>query len=98
MHLACGVFRAVEMRKPLLISANTGFSAWIDSDGRIVQQAARRAADLIIAKPQIDSRQSFYLDHGDLVPGICLGICIGFGLVGLLDMIRRREKRFLNAH
>ena len=25
MHLACGVFRAVECRKPLLIAANTGF-------------------------------------------------------------------------
>ena len=35
MHLACGVFRAVECRKPLLIAANTGFSAWIDGDGRI---------------------------------------------------------------
>ena len=36
MHMACGVFRAVECRKPLLIAANTGFSAWIDGDGRIV--------------------------------------------------------------
>ena len=31
MHLACAVFRAVECRKPFLIAANTGFSAWIDS-------------------------------------------------------------------
>ena len=31
MHLACGVFRAVECRMPLLIAANTGFSAWIDA-------------------------------------------------------------------
>jgi len=38
LHLACGVFRAVECRKPFLIAANTGFSAWIDSDGRIQQQ------------------------------------------------------------
>ena len=41
MHLICGVFRAVECRKPFLIAANTGFSAWIDSDGRI--RAARPA-------------------------------------------------------
>ena len=39
MHLACGVFRAVECRKPLLIAANTGFSAWIDGDGRIRRKA-----------------------------------------------------------
>ena len=43
MHLACGVFRAVECRKPLLIAANTGFSAWIDGDGRILRQGQRRA-------------------------------------------------------
>ena len=40
MHLACGVFRAVECRKPLLIAANTGFSAWIDGDGRMKTRAA----------------------------------------------------------
>ena len=48
LHLSCGVFRAVECRKPLLIAANTGFSAWIDSDGRIERKArdAPRASSL----------------------------------------------------
>src|SRR5262249_50986873 len=49
MHLACGVFRAIEMRKPLVIAANTGISAWIDSDGRVVQQASRQKPTYIIA-------------------------------------------------
>ncbi|GAG96673.1 unnamed protein product, partial [marine sediment metagenome] len=31
LHLACNVFRAVEMRKTNLVSANTGFSGQIDS-------------------------------------------------------------------
>ncbi len=35
-HLACGIFRAVELRRPTLIAANTGFSAWIDATGRVV--------------------------------------------------------------
>ena len=54
MHLACGVFRAVECRKPLLIAANTGFSAWIDGDGRIQEQGPRRAAGVIVAEPRLD--------------------------------------------
>jgi apolipoprotein N-acyltransferase len=91
MHLACGVFRAVEMRKPLLIAANTGFSAWIDSDGQIVQQGKRRGADVIIAKPQLDDRRSFYLAHGDLVPGLCLAACLGLAVVGLVDWRRKRR-------
>ena len=47
MHLACGVFRAVEFRKPLLIAANTGFSAWIDGDGRNRTKGLRRAEDIL---------------------------------------------------
>ncbi len=54
MHLACGVFRAVECRKPFLIAANTGFSAWIDGDGRIRRQGPRRAKDVIVAEPRLD--------------------------------------------
>lgn len=50
MHLACGVFRAVECRKPLLIAANTGISAWIDGDGRILARGPRRHKD-----PQLNS-------------------------------------------
>ena len=50
MHLACAVFRAVECRMPLLIAANTGFSAWIDGDGRIRAQGPRRVADVVIAE------------------------------------------------
>ena len=43
LHLACNVFRAVEMRKPMVVAANTGFSAWIDAQGRILEQGPRRA-------------------------------------------------------
>ena len=30
MIVSCGVFRAVEARKPTIIAANTGFSAFVD--------------------------------------------------------------------
>ncbi len=83
MHLACGVMRAIEMRKPLVIAANTGFSASIDSDGRILEQGKRRAADVLIAEVQLDTRHSFYLEHGDWFPGICLAACTGLAIVGV---------------
>ena len=50
MHLACGIFRAVECRKPLLIAANTGISAWIDGSGRIIERGPRRHKD-----PQLEA-------------------------------------------
>ena len=76
LHLICGVFRAVECRKPLVIAANTGFSGWIDSDGRIVRRGKRRAEDVIIATPQPDTRRSFYLANGDVFALFCLGFSL----------------------
>ncbi len=91
MHLACGVFRAVECRKPVLIAANTGFSAWIDSNGRIRAQGRRRAPDLIVAATRIDRRGSWYLDHGDIPAGLCLLATCGIAAVGLLKQRRDRK-------
>ena len=87
MHLACAVFRAIECRKPFLVAANTGFSAWIDSNGRIIQQGRRRATDVIVAATEIDSRHSMYLRFGDLAAGLCLFAC------GLLSLVGARQRR-----
>jgi apolipoprotein N-acyltransferase len=90
-HLACGVFRAIECRKPLVIAANTGFSGWIDSNGSIIQQGPRRAEDVIIADVQCDPRHSPYLAIGDLPSAVCLLGCCALAAVGLWD--RRRGAR-----
>jgi apolipoprotein N-acyltransferase len=89
LHLVCGVFRAVECRKPFLIAANTGFSAWIDSDGRIQKQGRRRATDVIVAEPGLDrARRSWYLANGDWFAGTCLAAC---GLFALAGLVRRKS-------
>ena len=88
MHLVCGVFRAVECRKPLLVAANTGFSAWIDSDGNILQQGPRRDTGIILAQPRLDRRRSWYLAHGDWPAGVCLAACGLFAAVGLYGRMR----------
>jgi apolipoprotein N-acyltransferase len=80
MHLACGVFRAVELRKPFLVAANTGFSAWIDSNGRIVEQGPRADEDTIIADVRLDRRTSPYLLVGDWPAGLCLVCCVALAV------------------
>jgi len=90
MHLVCGVFRAVECRKPLLIAANTGFSAWIDSNGRILEQGPRRATGVILAAVAAESRSSFYLDHGDWFAGSCLAGCLILAAVAVAGRARQR--------
>lgn len=84
LHLMCGVFRAVECRKPFLIAANTGFSAWIDSEGRIRKRGPRRDSDVIIVDGlKLDSRKSPYTRLGDWPAGLCLLASVGVAMVGV---------------
>ncbi len=83
MHLICGVFRAVECRKPLLVAANTGFSAHVDADGRILAQGRRRDTDTLLAEVRPEMRESWYLRHGDWFAGTCLATCLLIALAGL---------------
>jgi apolipoprotein N-acyltransferase len=91
LHLACALFRAIECRKPLLIAGNTGFSAWIDSNGHILAQGPRRAKDVIVAEPALDSRSSAYLAYGDWAAALCLLATCGVLLVGARDGWRGRK-------
>jgi apolipoprotein N-acyltransferase len=88
-HLACAVFRAVENRLPALIAANTGFSAFVDGDGRIVQRGPRRSEAVIYAEVRQDGRQSWYQRLGDLPAGACLLFCVVSAVFGILERLRR---------
>ena len=67
-HLACNVFRAVELRKPNIVCANTGFSAEIDDRGRILQQGPRRATAVLRAVVHPRKTESTYREFGDAIP------------------------------
>ncbi len=90
MHLICGVFRAVEFRLPLLIAANTGFSASIDGRGRVSSQGPRRKAKVLFVRPQLEPLESFYLRAGDILGASCT-IFILFLLVRSLFSALRRQ-------
>lgn len=80
LHLACNVFRAVELGKPMVVAANTGFSAWIDDRGRILEQGPRRATGFFpVSLQRSGGRVSGYRIVGDWPWLIC-----GLGVVGSL--------------
>jgi apolipoprotein N-acyltransferase len=83
LHLACGRFRAVEMRRPVLIAANTGFSASIDGSGRIQAKGPRRDRRVVTVRVQPDGRRSVYLMWGDWAAGLCLALCVVSAAVGI---------------
>jgi apolipoprotein N-acyltransferase len=81
-HLACSVFRAVETRRPLVIAANGGISAWIDAYGRVRAQGPKMESDVIIADVQMRTRgNTFYVATGDWFAGLCLIFCLALAVV-----------------
>ena len=77
VHLACGVFRAIENRKPMLIAANTGFSAHIDRRGDIVSKGPRRAEGHIwCGVSGRNAMISNYRRLGDWPAGCCLALSL----------------------
>lgn len=89
MHLAAGVFRAVEARTPLAIAANTGFSAAIDGCGRLLDRGPRRATATLRRRLRPDGRASLMMAVGPVAAAACAG------LVGLLPLLAAAERRRL---
>jgi apolipoprotein N-acyltransferase len=82
MHLTAAIFRAVEVRTPIVIAANTGFSASIDGCGRLLARGPRRATATLRVAVQPDGRPTLWLAWGSLLPGICVGIGVAVTLEG----------------
>ena len=82
LHFRSNIFRAVENRKPLLVAANTGISAWIDGNGQVRQRGQRRQADVLLADVQADGRTSPYHTLGDWPAWLCAAACLGLALLG----------------
>jgi len=95
LHLTCGVFRAVENRRPLLIAANTGLSAAIDATGRTGARGPRRAPAVLMAEVQGGGPLSGYRRWGDLPAAVCLGLSLLVGLAGMAE--RAGGVRFSNT-
>jgi apolipoprotein N-acyltransferase len=83
LQLDCAVLRAVELRRPFLVAANTGFSAWIDGNGRILAQGPRHQTGTLLAEVIPDGRWSGYATWGDLPALACAAVCLALacGLV-----------------
>ncbi|MCE9525699.1 MAG: apolipoprotein N-acyltransferase [Planctomycetales bacterium] len=76
LHLKCGVFRAIENRKPFIIAANTGISANIDGTGRIINRGPRRQPQVLVVTVQPDNRKPLYHTLGDLPAIACAAACV----------------------
>lgn len=87
-HLRCAQFVALACRRPLLIAANGGPTAWIDGSGRIVERLSNDAAGAILVSGRLDGRGSLYLQIGDWP---ARALALGCGILAIIGLRRHRR-------
>jgi len=76
-HLSLAVFRAVENRRALIRSANTGISGFIDPAGRILAETPLFQEATIFEHVPVLTEQTFYTRFGDVFAIICMAVVGG---------------------
>jgi apolipoprotein N-acyltransferase len=71
-HFAVNAFRAIETRKDILVSANTGISGIISCDGRIKKMLRPYISARLIATFRQNNFETIYVKIGDLFAKLCL--------------------------
>jgi apolipoprotein N-acyltransferase len=92
-HMNYARLRAIETRKWVARSANTGISCFIDPLGNIINpQPWDTAASIKLAVP-VDSRQTFFVQHGDMLSRACVAVSVLLILLTMAAWIKRRFKK-----
>jgi len=89
MHLAIGVFRAIEHRVPLARAVNTGLSALVDGNGEIRETLPKETQGVLSVTVPLDDRTSCYSRWGDWLGLSCLAVSIGLIPIGWVRKPRR---------
>jgi len=83
-HLQMTQMRAIENGRWLLAATNTGMTASIDPDGRIVASTSRKVRTALVAPYALVSGTTFYTRHGDWFAYLCAIISVGAIGAGIL--------------
>ncbi|MCX6280749.1 MAG: apolipoprotein N-acyltransferase [Bacteroidetes bacterium] len=96
-HFAFAHLRAIETRRSILRSANTGISAWIDQRGDAHEQTKYWVPAVIKATVNANNKMTFYTLHGDYIAFWLswLGGLLYFGSLGVWLIYRRSR---LHSH
>ena len=66
-HLSYSCLRAIETRRWIARSANTGISAIIDPSGKIVSHTSWWQPEVLKGKVGLSDQQTFFVRHGDFI-------------------------------
>ena len=71
-HFVMNIFRAVENRKSVIVSANSGLSGIIDASGRTILETKINQNVSLIGNAYQNDYISVYTKMGDILPVICI--------------------------
>jgi apolipoprotein N-acyltransferase len=92
-HFMFAPLRAIETRRCIARSANTGISAFISQRGDIMEQTEYWEEDVIRAELNANDKLTFYVRHGDYIARIALFLTLLFLLIALVRWILERSGR-----
>jgi apolipoprotein N-acyltransferase len=91
-HLQQTQMRAIENERWLLSATNTGKTAAIDPDGRIVATTPRKIRTALAAPYGLSTGTTFYTRHGDWFAYLCAIISAGALITRFVSTNRERSK------
>jgi apolipoprotein N-acyltransferase len=90
-HMLFSVVRAIETRRSIARSANTGISCFINQRGDISQRTAYWVPATIRGKINANDKVTFYVRYGDYIGRIFLLVAGLFVLLTISTSFRRRK-------
>lgn len=92
-HLAYARLRAIEGRRNIVRSANTGISAIINSRGEIVERTEWWVPTALKGKVQLNDEITFYIKYGDYIGRIAAFVAVLLVLLTIVKTLNKTEQR-----
>jgi apolipoprotein N-acyltransferase len=96
-HLQYAVVRAIETRKDIARSANTGISGFINQRGDIVARSEYWKQDVMSMKIKQNSIKTFYTRNGDYIGNLFSFVSIVSFLAAIVMGLKNRKKKIIIA-
>ena len=91
-HLSYASLRAIETRRYIARSANTGISAFINSRGDIMSETEWWETSYLVSDIRLRNDQTFFVRYGDIIGLVCTFMALMLLLgVAVRAFVRRRE-------
>jgi len=91
-HFTFARLRALETRRPLARSANTGISAFIDQRGDIIEKTEYWIPAVLKANLRVNDKLTFYVIFGNYIGRISTFITIMMLLISISFSLSHRQK------